>query len=353
MAILETHDIGKRYGRRRWALRHVDIAVPDGSITALVGPNGSGKSTLLKAWVGFERPTEGHLTVDGVDPWRDRGGGDRAGLGYVPQAPSLYRELTVEEHVTMAMTLRPGSTRPSRAVGSTTSTSRSPRAPTSCLADSRRRSDWRSRSGCGRRSSFSTSRWPAWTRWPVASSSTCWSTRSAPMARPPSCRRTSSPTSSRRATGCSCLAAGRCCSTCRSPAPSRSMSWSRVGRGDRAFRHGARSSAIFPGPAGERLSLVRGDGAGGRPATLEEVVLGHLAAARKPRPAIVGRGACGMSLTWARLTLRLSRFELLAFGGFVGAVHRRDRADRRAHRPVRPPVECLAAIEALAARLRG
>ena len=61
MAILETHNIGKRYGRRRWALRHVDIAVPDGSITALVGPNGSGKSTLLKAWVGFEKPTEGHL----------------------------------------------------------------------------------------------------------------------------------------------------------------------------------------------------------------------------------------------------------------------------------------------------
>ena len=44
---------------------------------------------------------------------------------------------------------------------------------------------------------------------------------------------------------------------------------------------------VFPGPAGERLSLVRGDGAGGRQATLEEVVLGHLAAARKPRPAIV------------------------------------------------------------------
>jgi ABC-2 type transport system ATP-binding protein len=44
---------------------------------------------------------------------------------------------------------------------------------------------------------------------------------------------------------------------------------------------------VFPGPAGERLSLVRGDGAGGRQATLEEVVLGHLAAARMPRSAVV------------------------------------------------------------------
>ena len=79
MAILETHDVGKRYGRRRWVLRHLDLAVPDGSITALVGPNGSGKSTLLKAWIGFERPTEGQvLTVDGIDPWRDRAAAVRA-----------------------------------------------------------------------------------------------------------------------------------------------------------------------------------------------------------------------------------------------------------------------------------
>ena len=106
MAILETHDIGKRYGRRTWALRHVDLQVPDGSITALVGPNGSGKSTLLKAWVGFEPPTEGYLTVDGIDPWKDRAAAIER-IGYVPQAPSLYRELTVDEHVRMAKTLRP------------------------------------------------------------------------------------------------------------------------------------------------------------------------------------------------------------------------------------------------------
>ncbi len=107
MAILETHDVGKRYGRRRWALRHLDMSVPDGSITALVGPNGSGKSTLLKAWVGFERPSEGRVTVDGIDPWRDRAAG-LARIGYVPQAPSLYRELTVADHVALAVTLRPG-----------------------------------------------------------------------------------------------------------------------------------------------------------------------------------------------------------------------------------------------------
>ena len=107
MAILETDDVGKRYGRRNWVIRHLDVAVPDGSITALVGPNGSGKSTLLKAWIGFERPSEGRVLVDGIDPWRARAAGLMR-IGYVPQAPSLYRELTVEDHVRLAGTLRPG-----------------------------------------------------------------------------------------------------------------------------------------------------------------------------------------------------------------------------------------------------
>ena len=102
----EASGLGKRY-RRRWALRDVDVAVPRGSITALVGPNGAGKSTMIKAGVGFERPTTGRVMVAGVDPWRDRGAAILR-VGYVPQAPSLYRELTVDDHVRLAVTLRPG-----------------------------------------------------------------------------------------------------------------------------------------------------------------------------------------------------------------------------------------------------
>src|SRR3954453_8484688 len=102
----EAHGLGKRYRRRHWALRDVDVAVPAGSITALVGPNGAGKSTMIKAGVGFERPTAGQVLVNGVDPWRERA---RAILevGYVPQSPSLYRELTVDDHVALAASLRP------------------------------------------------------------------------------------------------------------------------------------------------------------------------------------------------------------------------------------------------------
>jgi ABC-2 type transport system ATP-binding protein len=106
-AILEAHGFGKRYRRRNWALRGVDLEVPEGSITALVGPNGSGKSTLIRAWIGFERPTEGRLSTGGVDPRKDRAAAV-AKVGYVPQTPSLYGNLSVAEHITLATTLRDG-----------------------------------------------------------------------------------------------------------------------------------------------------------------------------------------------------------------------------------------------------
>src|SRR5438876_9964151 len=95
VAALEAQGFGKRYRRRTWALRGVDLTVPEGSITALVGPNGSGKSTLIRAWIGFERATEGRLSTGGVDPRRDRKGAV-ARVGSVPQSPSLYGDLTFQ-----------------------------------------------------------------------------------------------------------------------------------------------------------------------------------------------------------------------------------------------------------------
>jgi ABC-2 type transport system ATP-binding protein len=106
-AVLEAHGFGKRYRRRTWALRGVDLEVPEGSITALVGPNGSGKSTLIRAWIGFERATEGRLSTGGIDPQRDRKGAVER-VGYVPQSPSLYRDLTIHDHVALAGSLRDG-----------------------------------------------------------------------------------------------------------------------------------------------------------------------------------------------------------------------------------------------------
>lgn len=104
---LEAHGVAKVYRRGAVpALAGIDLAIPRGSITALVGPNGAGKSTLMKAWMGFERPTKGRVTVHGVDPFVAR----RVvlkGVGYIPQAPALYREFTVGDHLDLVAGLRP------------------------------------------------------------------------------------------------------------------------------------------------------------------------------------------------------------------------------------------------------
>ena len=104
--VLETHDLAKRYGRRTWALTGIDLAIPQGGITALVGPNAAGKSTLIKTWVGFERPTRGGVKVGGIDPWKDRSAVLRQ-VGYVPQSPALYDGLSVDDHLDLAVQLRP------------------------------------------------------------------------------------------------------------------------------------------------------------------------------------------------------------------------------------------------------
>jgi ABC-type multidrug transport system ATPase subunit len=111
---LEARGVTKRYGQRVVALRDLDLTIELDTTTALVGPNGAGKSTLMKLWMGFERPTAGTLSVEGLDPWRDR---ERAvaRLGYVPQATALHRELTVADHLDIAVSLRRTFDRPSDA----------------------------------------------------------------------------------------------------------------------------------------------------------------------------------------------------------------------------------------------
>jgi ABC-2 type transport system ATP-binding protein len=61
----------------------------------------------MKAWVGFERPSSGTVSVLGIDPWQDRPAAlDH--VGYVPQQPALYRGLSVADHLALVGTLRAG-----------------------------------------------------------------------------------------------------------------------------------------------------------------------------------------------------------------------------------------------------
>ncbi|HEX7948920.1 MAG TPA: ABC transporter ATP-binding protein [Candidatus Limnocylindrales bacterium] len=106
MALVEAEGLAKRY-RRTWALRGLDLSLADGAVTALVGPNGAGKSTFIKLCLGFERPTAGRVLVAAADPRRDRGAAI-GHIGYVPQTPTLYRELSAEDHLRLAASLRAG-----------------------------------------------------------------------------------------------------------------------------------------------------------------------------------------------------------------------------------------------------
>lgn len=105
---LRARGLSKRYRRGRpAALDRIDLDIMSGGITALVGPNGAGKSTLIRCFLGFERPTAGFVTVEGVDPARDRPKA-LARIGYVGQDTGLYRQLTADEHLLLAAGLRAG-----------------------------------------------------------------------------------------------------------------------------------------------------------------------------------------------------------------------------------------------------
>jgi ABC-type multidrug transport system, ATPase component len=104
--VLAVEQLNKRYGKT-WAIRDVTLNFPTGSVTGLVGPNGAGKSTLLKCFMAFERPTSGRALVRGVNPTVDRKAA-LSNVSYLGQTPSLYRELTVTDHLDLLGHLRHG-----------------------------------------------------------------------------------------------------------------------------------------------------------------------------------------------------------------------------------------------------
>jgi lipopolysaccharide export system ATP-binding protein len=99
MATLRTHDLTKSYGGRR-VVRDVSLEVTSGEVVGLLGPNGAGKTTTFYMVVGLTAPDAGRVTIgdDDVthDPMYVRA---RKGVAYLPQEPSIFRGLTVEQNI--------------------------------------------------------------------------------------------------------------------------------------------------------------------------------------------------------------------------------------------------------------
>jgi ABC-2 type transport system ATP-binding protein len=96
-AALEVSGLTHEYGSLR-ALSDVELRVHRGQIFGLIGPNGAGKTTLIRSLIGSLRPTSGSVEVLGLDPRSDRWA-LRSRLGYMPQSPALYDDLTTRGNV--------------------------------------------------------------------------------------------------------------------------------------------------------------------------------------------------------------------------------------------------------------
>ncbi len=98
-ALLRADRLCKSYGGRR-VVNEVSIEVRAGEVVGLLGPNGAGKTTTFYMIVGLTRPNAGSVHLNGEDltglPMYERA---RRGIGYLPQEPSVFRKLTVEENI--------------------------------------------------------------------------------------------------------------------------------------------------------------------------------------------------------------------------------------------------------------
>ena len=102
--MIKAEHLTKRYGSH-YALDDVSFSIGEGEIVGLLGANGAGKSTTMNILTGYLSATAGQVTVDGVDILDDPVGVKKK-IGYLPEQPPLYMEMTVKEYLSFVYDLK-------------------------------------------------------------------------------------------------------------------------------------------------------------------------------------------------------------------------------------------------------
>lgn len=102
--MIEVRELTKRYGERT-AVDRIHFTAEEGQILGFLGPNGAGKSTTMRMLTGFLPPSSGRATVAGYDVI-DQADEVRRRIGYLPENPPLYPEMTVASYLTFVAKLK-------------------------------------------------------------------------------------------------------------------------------------------------------------------------------------------------------------------------------------------------------
>jgi len=102
--ILKTTNLSHKYSSS-WAIRDIDISIEEKGIIGLLGSNGAGKSTTMNIICGVLSQTQGEVFVDGIDLRKEPEQAKKQ-IGFLPQNPPLYTDLTIDEFLTYSAQLR-------------------------------------------------------------------------------------------------------------------------------------------------------------------------------------------------------------------------------------------------------
>lgn len=95
--MIEVKELTKYYGDKL-AVDHLSFTIKNGEILGLLGPNGAGKSTTMNILTGYLSATSGEVMIEGINLFENPGAAKRC-IGYLPEIPPLYLDMTVEEYL--------------------------------------------------------------------------------------------------------------------------------------------------------------------------------------------------------------------------------------------------------------